>query len=89
MSQTTETCNLQDLYIKPPMHKYGILILGSAETTGFGKSQFALRLAVEWCRAYHEATGCPKEDCCVVFTNTLDVARDIVFKKATAGSSMR
>ena len=82
VSQTTETCHLQDLFTNPPMHKYGILILGSPDTTGFGKSHFALRLAVEWCKAYHEATGCPKEDCCVVFRNTLDVARDIVFKKS-------
>ena len=89
VSQTTETCNLQGLFTNPLMHKYGILILGSPDTTGFGKSQFAVRLAVEWCKAYHEETGCPKEDCCVVFTNTLDVARDIVFKKTTAASSIR
>jgi hypothetical protein len=82
VSQTTETCNLQDLYIKPLMHESGILILGSPVTTGVSKSPFALRLAVEWCKAYHEAIGCPKEDCCVVFTNTLDVARGIVFKRS-------
>jgi hypothetical protein len=93
-TRCSEVSHHRDLQLAGPLHQTPHAQIRHphprlAETTGFGKPQFALQLAMEWCKAYHEATGCPKEDCCVVFTNTLDVARDIIFKKATAGSSMR
>ena len=71
---------MADFFFKPLLNHYGIVILGKSETTGFGKTQFALRLAVEWCEAQHTGKGVPREDCCVVFSNTIDVAKDIVFK---------
>ena len=44
--------------------KHGIVILGAPSTTGYGKTQFAL----------------PKEDAVVVFSNRLDVAKEVRFK---------
>ena len=63
------------------MAKHGIVILGHDTTTGFGKTRLALRLAVEWAIAYNLENDLPKEDAKIVFTNTLDVAREIVFRK--------
>ena len=40
----TETYDLTDLFTKPLVSKHGIVILGPTETTGFGKTQFVLRL---------------------------------------------
>ena len=63
------------------MAKHGIVILGHDTTTGFGKTRLALRLAVEWAKTYNQQHDLPKEMAEIVFTNTVDVARDIVFKK--------
>ena len=63
------------------MAKHGIVILGHDTTTGFGKTRVALRLAVEWAKTYNQQHDLPKEEAKIVFTNTVDVARDIVFKK--------
>ena len=76
----TKTCNLTDLFTKKLFDKSGIVILGSHATTGFGKSQFALRLAVEYAKAYNKVKGLPKEDAVVVCTNTIDGAKDVKFK---------
>ena len=76
----TKTCNLTDLFTKRLFDKYGIVILGPPATTGFGKTQFALRLAVEFAKAYNKVKGLPKEDAVVVFTNTIDGAKDVKFK---------
>ena len=62
------------------MSKYGIVILGLPTTTGFGTTQFALRLAVEWAKAYNEVKRLPKEDAVVVFSNTIDVAKEVQLK---------
>ena len=85
MSEIThrnENFDLTDLFTKAFLNRYGIIILGEPVTTWYGKTQFALRLALEWCKNFHEATGCPKEDCCVAFTNTIDVARELNFKRS-------
>ena len=63
------------------MGKHGIVILGHDTTTGFGKTRLALRLAVEWAIAYNHEHDLPKTEAKIVFTNTIDVARDIVFQK--------
>ena len=63
------------------MTKHGIIILGHDTTTGYGKTRLAPRLAVEWAKTYNEQHNLPKEVAKIVFTNTVDVARDIVFKK--------
>ena len=86
---TTETYDLTDISTKPLVNKYGIVILGLPRTTGFGKTQFALRLAVEWAKAYNEVKRLPKEDAVVVFSNTIDVAEEVQFKPGTSGSSTR
>ena len=77
---TTETFNLTQLFTKPLLTKHGIVILGASSTTGYGKTQFALRLAVEWAKAYNQVMQLPKEDAVVVFSNTLDVAKEVRFK---------
>ena len=80
VDMTTESFNLLDLFNKELLNKHGIVILGPSATTGFGKTQFALRLAVEYAKAYNQVAGLPQEDAVVVFTNTLDVAREVAFK---------
>jgi len=82
VNMTTQSYDLADLLSKPLLSKYGVVILGKPTTTGFGKTQFALRVAVEWCKAQHTGKGVRKEDCSVVFSNTIDVAREIVFKSS-------
>ena len=77
---TNATFNLTELFTKPLLTKHGIVILGASSTTGFGKTQFALRLAVEWAKAYNEVMQLPKEDAVVVFSNMLDVAKEVRFK---------
>ena len=77
---TLETYSLKDLFDRPLAMKHGIVILGPPETTGFGKTQLALRLAVEFAKAYNKVKHLPKEDAVVVFSNTIDVAKDIKFK---------
>ena len=43
---TKETYTLAELWTKPLAMKYGIVIIGPPATTGFGKTQFALRLEI-------------------------------------------
>ena len=75
-----ETFSLRSLFNNPWALKRGIVILGPPNTTGFGKTQFAFRLAVELAKAYCEAKRLPKENAVVVFSNTVDVAKDIKWK---------
>ena len=63
------------------MSKHAVLILGESPTTGYGKTQMALRLGMEWARAMTEAQQLPMEEAQVVFTNTIDAAKNIKFKQ--------
>ena len=63
------------------MSKHAVLILGESSTTGYGKTQMALRLGMEWARAMTEAQQLPMEEAQVVFTNTIDAAKNIKFKR--------
>jgi hypothetical protein len=76
-----EAHSLYDLLTKPELlSKHGVVILGDAETTtGFGKSQFAKRLALEWSKAMCRAMNLSADRAVVVVTNTIDAARDIKF----------
>jgi hypothetical protein len=76
-----EAHSLYDLLTNPELlSKHGVVILGDSETTtGFGKSQFAKRLAVEWSKSMCEAMGLQRDRAQVVITNTIDAARDIKF----------
>jgi hypothetical protein len=76
-----EKFSLVDLFDRPLLQKHGIVLLGANSTTGFGKTQFALRLAVEWAKAYNEVSGAPKDEAMVVFTNTVDAARELSFRR--------
>ena len=81
VSMGIESFNLADLFRKPLLLQYGIILLGSNTTTGYGKTQLALRLAIEYCKAYQSIKQTPKSEALVIFSNTLDVARDVVFQK--------
>ncbi len=59
----------------------GILLLGGNKTTGFGKTQFALRCAVEHAMAWCEATGAPRDEANILITNTIDSANSVDFSK--------
>ncbi len=59
----------------------GILLLGGNKTTGFGKTQFALRCAVEHAMAWCEAAGAPRDEANILITNTIDSANSVDFSK--------
>ena len=59
----------------------GILLLGGNKTTGFGKTQFALRCAVEHAMAWCEASGAPRDEANILITNTIDSANSVDFSK--------
>lgn len=54
---------------------YGVLIGGSNNTTGWGKTQFSLRLACELSIAIVETLSLPSADARVIVVSTLDVLR--------------
>ena len=87
VTMTTESYDLTQLFTKPLLTKHGIVTLGASSTAGYGKTQFALRLAVEWAKAYNQVMQLPKEDSVVVFSNTLDVAKEVQFKPGYIGCS--
>ena len=76
---TEEEYEVNDLF--NDMAKHGIVILGHDTTTGYGKTRLALRLAVELAKTYNQTMNLPKEDAKIVFTTTVGVARELVFKK--------
>eukprot|EP00972_Heterocapsa_arctica_P032425 4776867-Heterocapsa_arctica.AAC.1 len=61
------------------MSKYGIIILGDAKTSGFGKSQCALALAIHWTLAIAKANRKQPSEAMVVTTNTLDIGNKVPF----------
>jgi hypothetical protein len=81
VNQGYEAHSLYDVLTSPGlMNRYAILLLGSLDTTGYGKSQYAKRLAVEWSKAMCRALNLSADRALVVITNTIDAARDIQFK---------
>jgi hypothetical protein len=62
------------------MERYAILLLGANTTTGFGKTQCALRMGIEWCVAMNRALNLPREDAQILLSNTVDVGKNIVWK---------
>ena len=76
-----EAHSLYDVLTSPGlMNTYAILLLGSLDTTGYGKSQYAKRLSVEWSKAMCSALNLSADRALVVITNTIDAAREIQFK---------
>jgi hypothetical protein len=76
-----ESYSLLDLVREPKLlSRYGLLILGSVGTSGWGKSQFAKRLACLWSIAMCEALGLPRSRARIVITNTIDAARFVEFQ---------
>jgi hypothetical protein len=69
---------MRQLFEQPELLlQYGIVILGSNNTSGFGKSSFAKRLALEFCKAYAIKHKIPHRQANVVFASTLDVLKDV------------
>ncbi len=62
---------------------YSVLICGANGTTGYGKSQIALRLAVELSTAIVESHGLPRSNARVVVATTLDSLRGIALPLGT------
>ena len=80
VSMEEETYTLLDLFHTSAITKYGVIVIGSSRTTGYGKTSVCLRLALEWSKSYHLERKTPVEDAVVVFTNTIDSARDVPFR---------
>jgi hypothetical protein len=59
----------------------GIILLGGNRTTGFGKTQFALRCAVEHAMAWCESCDLPRDEANILITNTIDSANTADFSK--------
>jgi hypothetical protein len=69
---------MRQLFEQPELLlQYGLVILGSNNTSGFGKSSFAKRLALEFCKAYAIKHNLPHSQANVVFASTLDVLKDV------------
>ncbi len=62
------------------MSNYGIIIMGAGGTTGFGKTQLALALAIHWTLAIAKANGKQPSEATVVTTNTIDIGNKVKFK---------
>lgn len=78
---TDETFNLKDpLRRASIMSNYSVILLGNSTTTGFGKTQYTLRLAIEWAKAYSEYHRLPKESAIVYLSSTIDPAKNVHFK---------
>ena len=83
-----EVYSLYDLIADPNlMTNYGIVMLGSNYTTGYGKSMFAIRLALEYVKAYADKECVSYNECRVIVVGTFDaltrykplrVKRDVV-----------
>ena len=85
VARTIEEHVLFDLFANPGLlAKHAALILGGNTTTGYGKTQFALRLACEWAKVLAESRGLSKDAAQVVFMNSLDAAKDVEFKPGMA-----
>jgi len=85
VTRKTEHLTLFDLLADAGrLEKHGALILGANSTTGFGKTQYALRVACEWSKAMAQARGLSRDSARVAFMNSLDAARDVEFAPGMA-----
>ena len=74
-----EHISLRQLVADPTLlSRYGVVL--ASPMTGIGKTMFACRLAMEWSLAAVAAAGLPSSRAQVVFTNSFDAARSIVFE---------
>lgn len=74
-SQNMVTHSLRSLFESGLAMRYAIMIGGGNITTGFGKSQFCHRLAIELALAITAAYKLPSSDAKVIVCTTLDVLR--------------
>ena len=82
VSMATKKWMLSDLFTKAEvMGTHGVILLGNDQTTGFGKTNLALRLALQWSRAMAKSAGRSESSAKIVFSTDIDSARDIVFAR--------
>ena len=73
----TETYSLESFVRDPQLFlAYGLLIIGSDTTTGYGKSLSALVIGLYWVRRFLAAGLLPKDRAYVLLQNTIDAMRD-------------
>ena len=82
-SNTYVDHTIESLFKTSLCFKYSILICGSDATTGFGKSQVALRLAIELSTAIVETHNLPKANAQVIFATTLDSLKGLAMPLGT------
>ena len=82
---TEEAFSLKDLFRRSSiLQNYSVILLGATTTTGFGKTQLTLRLAVEWVKAYCEFNGNSKDTALVYMSSTIDPAKSVSFRPGMA-----
>ena len=82
---TEEMFSLKDPFRRASiLSNFSVILLGSSATTGFGKTQCTLRLAIEWVKAYCEHHNTPKDSALVYMSSTIDPAKNISFKAGMA-----
>ena len=82
---TEETYTLRDLFCRSSLlQNFAVILLGATATTGFGKTQFTLRLAMEWVKAYCEHHGKSKDTALVFMSSTIDPAKSVTFRPGMA-----
>ena len=80
-----ETFALRDPFRKASiLENYSVILLGACATTGFGKTQYTLALAIEWVKAYCEFNGNPKDSAMIYMSSAVDPAKSIQFKAGMA-----
>ena len=72
---------MADVFRTPILSRYGVLIHGGNETTGFGKSMCALRIACQYAIAYNQESGAPRDEAVVVRTSTLEALKGLQMKR--------
>jgi hypothetical protein len=79
------TYTLAQLFMDPSLlSEYTVILMGPNCTSGFGKTEFAKRLAAHWSLLLCNAMQRPSSSARVVFTTTLESAKEVTFQKGDA-----
>lgn len=85
VAMTEETFTLKDAFRKASiLENFSVILLGSTTTTGYGKTQYTLRLAIEWTKAYCEFYQLPKDSAMIYISSTIDPAKNVQFRPGMA-----
>jgi hypothetical protein len=79
------TYTLAQLFLDPSLlSEFTVILMGPNFTSGFGKTEFAKRVAVHWSLLMTDAMQLPAATARVVFTTTLESAKEVSFRKGDA-----